>query len=249
LIFATTVAGEMGCHDAVEHMMKAANLVYGPTLLAVGTDNSVYVGNMGRIDVHVEIMGQACHSSDPSRGRNAIDGARQFLNALRDVPLPPPDPALGQPSLTPTLIASSPAISHTVPDRCRLVLDRRLIPGEEMTTALADIVDCRQRVDGLDVEVRGGRFNYPSRTSLDAPLVQLALAALHAEGTEAACRYARWTLDAGFFSRQGVDVILLGPGDETMAHTDAEMVSLDDVEVAARAYARILRAMVSGSHS
>ncbi len=248
LIFATTVAGEMGCHDAVDHMMDEGALNYGPTLLAVGTNNAVYVGNMGRIDIHVEILGQACHSSNPSQGRNAIEGARQFLNAMRQVPLPPPDPDLGQPSLTPTSIASSPTISHTVPDYCRLVLDRRLIPGEEMDRALADVAKCGEEVSGLEVHVQGGRFNYPSKTALDAPLVQAALAALRAEGIDAACRYARWTLDAGFFSRQGVDAILLGPGDETMAHTDAEMVAISDVELAARAYVRILRSMVSAPH-
>jgi len=245
VLFATTVAGEMGCHDAVDHMMQAGQFAFGPTLLAVGTNNAVYAGNMGRTDVHVEVFGQACHSSNPGQGRNAIEGARQFLNALQAVPLPPPDPDLGQPSLTPTLIASSPTISHTVPDYCRLVLDRRLIPGEEMEQALADISKCADDVTGPDVRVEGGRFNYPSKTSLDAPLVQAALAALRNEGAEPACRYARWTLDAGFFTRERVDAILLGPGDERMAHTDAEMVALKDVELAARAYVRILRAMAS----
>jgi acetylornithine deacetylase/succinyl-diaminopimelate desuccinylase-like protein len=248
VLFAATVAGEMGCHDAVDHMMQAGSFNYGPTLLAVGTNNTVYAGSMGRIDVHVEIMGRACHSSNPALGRNAIEGARQFLNALQGVPLPAPDPDLGQPSLTPTLIASSPSISHTVPDRCRLVLDRRLIPGENMERALADIVECGEQVSGLEVKVEGGRFNYPSKTARDAPLIQAALAAVRAEGIAPVCRHARWTLDAGFFTRQGVDAILLGPGDEKMAHTDAEMVALSDVELAARTYVRILRAMVSEVH-
>ncbi len=154
LIFATTVAGEMGSHEAVEHMMRGGLLADGPALLAVGTNNQVYVGNMGRLDVHVEVAGKACHSSSPSNGRNAIEGARQFLNALREVPLPPPDPDLGQPSLTPTMIASSPAISHTVPDLCSLVLDRRLIPGEEMDEALEDIVRCGERIADYPVNVR-----------------------------------------------------------------------------------------------
>jgi acetylornithine deacetylase/succinyl-diaminopimelate desuccinylase-like protein len=99
----------------------------------------------------------------------------------------------------------------------------------------------------LDVEVRGGRFNYPSKTRRDAQLVEVTLGALRAEGVDAACRYARWTLDAGFFSRHGVPVVMVGPGDESMAHTDAEMVLLGDVEAAARSYLRILRAMASTS--
>jgi len=245
VVFATTVAGEMGCHDAVAHLMKTSQLNYGPTLFAIGTNNGICVGNMGRIDVEVEIRGLACHSSNPTRGRNAIEGARQFLNALREVPLPPPDPDLGQPSITPTLIASSPTVSHTVPDFCRIVLDRRLIPGEEMSVALADIEACRDKVSGLEVTVRGGRFNYPNKASLDSPLVRAATEALEAEGVAARRYYARWTLDGGYFGRQGVDAVLMGPGDESLAHTDAEMVRLGDVEAASRAYVRVLRAMAS----
>ena len=82
LILGTVVAGEMGCHDAVQHMMAAGDLSFGPTLLAVGTDNSVALGNMGRVDVPVEIIGQACQSSDPSKGRNATTGGCQFLRLL-----------------------------------------------------------------------------------------------------------------------------------------------------------------------
>ena len=245
IIFATTVAGEMGCHDAVEHMMTAGGRAYGPTLLAVGTNNSVCVGNMGRIDVHVEITGKVCHSSDPSKGRNAIEGARQFLNALREVKLPPPDADLGQPSLTPTFITSTPTSRHTVPDHCTITLDRRLIPGEDTGAALADIQGCGAAVHGLEVVVNGGRFNYPSKTPLDTRLVQAALEALHAEGLDATWHYSRSALDAGFFTRHGVAAIQLGPGDETMAHTEFEMVSLKDVETAACVYVRILEAMAA----
>jgi len=245
IVFATTVAGEMGCHDAVEYMMATGGMAYGPTLLAVGTNNSVCVGNMGRIDVHVEITGKVCHSSDPFKGRNAIEGARQFLNALRDVKLPPPDADLGQPSLTPTFITSTPTSRHTVPDHCMITLDRRLIPGEDTGVALADIERCSAAVHGLGVAVKGGRFNYPSKTPLDTNLVQAALEALRSEGLEATWHYSRSALDAGFFTRHGVAAIQLGPGDETMAHTEFEMVSLEDVETAARVYVRILEAMTA----
>jgi acetylornithine deacetylase/succinyl-diaminopimelate desuccinylase-like protein len=199
---------------------------------------------MGRVDVHVEITGQACHSSDPSKGRNAIEGACQFMRYMADVPLPEADPDLGKPTLTPTFITSWPTASHTVPSHCRLVLDRRLIPGEEIAQALDDLTACGQRVEGFEVKVEGGRFNYPSKTALAAPLAQIALAALEAEGAEPRTHYWRSTLDAGFFSRQGVDVIQFGPGDYSMAHTDDEMIALADVELAARVYVRILETML-----
>jgi acetylornithine deacetylase/succinyl-diaminopimelate desuccinylase-like protein len=36
---------------------------------------------------------------------------------------------------------------------------------------------------------------------------------------------------------------MLGPGDEALAHTDEEMVSIHDLEVAVRVYVRIMKAM------
>jgi succinyl-diaminopimelate desuccinylase len=244
LILAATVSGEMGCHDAVAHMMSSMSLPFGPTILAVGSNNAVGVANMGRIDAHVEVMGTACHSSDPAKGRNAIEGARRFLTALLAVPMPPADPDLGRPTLTPTFIDSWPTSSHTLPSRCRLILDRRLVPGEDMQEALAGIDACRQQVDGFDITVTGGRFNYPSKTPLGDPLVGAALSALSAQGLPERCVYHRGATDAGFFSRHGVGVINMGPGEEAMMHTNAEMVALSDLEQGAMVYESILQALL-----
>ena len=244
LIFAATVAGEMGCHDAVDHMMSSLSLPFGPTILAVGSNNAAGIANMGRIDVHVEVLGVSCHSSDPAKGRNAIEGARRFLTALLDVPMPPADPDLGQPTLTPTFIDSWPTSSHTLPSRCRIILDRRLIPGEDMQEALAAIDACGKQVDGFDISVMGGRFNYPSTTSTSDPLVGAALSALSAQGLPQSVIRHRGATDAGFFSRHGVGVINMGPGEEAMMHTNAEMIAVADLERGAMVYEGILHALL-----
>ena len=121
---------------------------------------------------------------------------------------------------------------------------RRHVPHQaKLGPGDSDVKDCGSREPGFEVIVQGGRFNYPSKSPKDASLVQAASAALSAEGIAPVCRYARWALDAGFFRRHDVDAIMLGPGDEALAHTDGEMVSLHDLEVAAGVYVRIMRAM------
>ena len=61
----------------------------------------------------------------------------------------PADPALGPPTLSVGVIAggSSP---NTVPDRCRIDLDRRLLPGEDPAAAVADLGAFLRAYSGID---------------------------------------------------------------------------------------------------
>jgi acetylornithine deacetylase/succinyl-diaminopimelate desuccinylase len=55
--------------------------------------------------------------------------------------------------------------------------------------------------------------------------------------TEAQLVYSPAALDAGFLNRNGIDTIMSGPGDLRFAHTDQEIVSLQEVRDAAKIYA------------
>ena len=44
-------------------------------------------------------------------------------------------------------------------------------------------------------------------------------------------------LDAGYLNEKGIETVMFGPGDLAFAHTDAEVVPLEQVRRAARVYA------------
>jgi acetylornithine deacetylase/succinyl-diaminopimelate desuccinylase-like protein len=145
---------------------------------------------------------------------------------------------LGKATLTVTQIKSAPDISHTVPDTCRITLDRRLLPGDDPDVALGSIRDAVANMSPWSVEVTRGAFMYPSEVGADcavAAAVRHAGRALNEQDGEVF--YSPAALDAGHLNQRGIETIMFGPGDLRFAHTDQEVVSVQEVRDAARIYA------------
>jgi len=135
-------------------------------------------------------------------------------------------------------VRSGPEISHTIPDFCRVVLDRRLLPGEDSDTAFHDIENALKDVDSFTVEATRGAVMYQSDVA-EGCAVALATGAAIRELSqkEAGFFYSPAALDAGFLNRHGIETIMFGPGDLRFAHTDQEAVALQEVRDAAKIYA------------
>ena len=233
-----SLAGETGRHDAAKFILEYGSIQARHGVVGLGTCNRVCLGNKGRLDVEVIVRGRSCHSSTPSAGVDAVKGARKVMDRLDGLRLGPGHPKLGVATLTPTRIESGPAISHTIQDVCRVVLDRRLLPGEDPDRALEELRTALRGLDPWSIEVIPGAFMYPSEVSPDCPVATALKAACEVIG----CRpsepfYSPAALDAGYLNRMGIETVMFGPGDLRFAHTDSELVSLAEVRESARIYA------------
>jgi len=238
LILAVSLAGETGRHDAAKFILENDAISARSAIIGLGTSNRICLGNKGRIDVEIIVRGKLAHSSMPEKGVNAVDGFRRALERLDRLPLGAGHPGLGSATLTVTQVRSGPDISHTIPDVCRAVLDRRLLPGEDPDAAFRDIQDALKEVAGWSIEVTRGAFMYPSEVAKDCALAAAtASASRELTKREAELFHSPAALDAGFLNRNGVETIMLGPGDLRFAHTDQEAVSLQEVRDAAKIYA------------
>ncbi len=231
-------AGETGRHDAVRaYLAEAGEPQPAWTIVAIGTNSEICVANKGRVDATVTVRGRSSHSGTPWVGLNAIDGARQVLDRITELSLAGEHPQLGRATLTPTAIHSFPPATHTVPDEVRIVLDRRLLPGDLPEPALEQL---RAAIEGLDpyrVKLEPGAFMYPSELAADAPLVRLLDATYRALGHPTRLRYSHGAIDAGYFNQHGIPAVMLGPGEQELWHTDDESVAVDEVRLCAAAYA------------
>ncbi len=236
----TCVAGEMGNHTVAEAIVRTHGLEAWGIILAVSTGGKIGLGNLGRVDIHVEVVGKPAHSSSPAAGVNAVDGAVEFAMRLRNLPPLPADPDLGQATLAITSIRSEPIAPHTIPARCLMMLDRRLVPGEDPATAVSSIAQQASGIGPARVSVRGGDFNLPGKISADHLLAQRAVAAAKEVGLDGSFFYRRAALDAGYFLKLGIPTIMWGPGDPALAHTDEERASLADAVQLAHAYRAFL---------
>jgi acetylornithine deacetylase/succinyl-diaminopimelate desuccinylase-like protein len=248
LLFLVSMAGETGSHEAVtaffEEAGQASAIVPGDAVIVMGTGNEVCLGNKGRVDVAVEITGRSCHSSTPHLGINALEAATTCVSRLKDVRMPPPDPDLGPVTLVATKAETFPKASHTIPERAELMLDRRLLPGEEPGPAVEGIREALGDVSPSGLNVQGGKFQYANKVKADASLPSAAQRAVLGRRKASNPYYMNAALDAGYFCVRGHEAICLGPGDMALAHTDAEMVSVGDVIDGAWIYLEILQGLL-----
>ena len=203
-------------------------------VLTVGTRNAVSIGNRGRVDVHVEIHGEPTHSSVALElGRNPIPVVAEVLRRIAALELDPAEhPALGRRSILPYKLTAGPIAPHTTPAWCRIVFDRRLLPGDDPADAVGEVAAA---LDGLDVSVTQGATMLPALVDDDATVVRALLAA-GAHGTFV----PRSTFDAGYPCSIGIPTVMCGPlsGElDTTGVLGDDVVSRDQLVEAAEIYA------------
>ena len=215
-------------------------------IVAEPTDLQTIVAARGDAYLEFTVRGRSAHSGSPSDGVNAIYGAAVLvadLETWQQQLQHAPHPLVGSPTWSVGQIHGGTGTS-IVPAECRVVADRRLLPGESIETVLADVT---KRVASLRLDERGvtvdvqATMDMPGfETATDHRFVvatDRALAAVGGPGMplggwSAAC-------DGGFVARDaGVPVVVLGPGSvANQAHRADESVDLGELLVASRAYA------------
>lgn len=244
LIFSLTTAGETGRHDAVESVMRSLEDDPQFALVCIGTGNKIAVGNKGRVDFDVLVKGKAAHSSAPWNGINAVSGARKILDRLERLDLGvKAHPAFGPATLTPTAIESSPRATHTVPEAVRITFDRRLLPGEDPEVAFRRIQEAVCIEPPWRVEVVRGPVMYPNEIALDGAFHSKLRSAFERAG-HMKCEnfYCNFALDAGYFSRRGIESAMLGPGEVDQFHSSEEQVLVSDLVAMSDVYYELIRA-------
>jgi putative selenium metabolism hydrolase len=225
-------------------------------VLAEPSGLDVTRGQRGRLEMRLVTHGRSAHAARPDLGDNAIYtaarlafGLELLAGQLGD------DDFLGSGTLAVTEISSRASSRNAVPDRCELIIDRRLTLGENETLALAEV----QRViarEGVPAEVEVTEYHATSYTGYachvrelypvwvmaeDHPLV-LAVVRAAREQLKRRPRITRWDFSTeGVYTAgvAGIPTVGFGPGDPRLAHTADEHVPLADVYAAAEVYARL----------
>lgn len=212
-------------------------IVGEPTRLRVVT------AHKGDAWLEVRTRGQAAHSAQPERGRNAVHRMARVVDLLETVYQRQLSrrrhPLLGAPTVNVGRIDGG-TQPNIVPDSCRIEVDRRMLPGETLRGVLAEMARVLRR-PGLAAHCADlkGADCPPLETPSDHPWVQRLL---HVN------RQRRPTgvpffCDAAILSAAGIPSVVFGPGDIAQAHTDEEWVSCRCVDLAAERLTRFLRAL------
>ncbi|HEX8273755.1 MAG TPA: M20/M25/M40 family metallo-hydrolase [Longimicrobiaceae bacterium] len=247
------------------HLMESAGLRPGAVILGEATGCNLYTGHRGHAELAVEIHGRAAHASAPETGRNPNGLLPHVLLALDELArAQPTHPVLGRATFTPTVVECWPKSGNVIPDRVRITLDLRVLPGwsEERTLERIRAV-LAERVppsEGMRVEVLPGRATHRAWTGWvdehsnftpgylladDHPVVRAAAGALRASlGREPAIRQWKFGTDGGHTcGTHGVPTIGFAPGEEALAHTNRERLELASAREAFDAYPPLIRSV------
>lgn len=220
----------LGIQSLVESGLRA-----DCAIVAEPTELNIVKAHKGVARWQLETAGIACHTSRPERGTNAIYRMARIVRRIEEyanrLQLSRTDSLLGPPTMAVGMVHGG-VSPNTVPDHCRIEIDRRLLPGETADGAVADLDGFLKSSPEID-------FPY----SVIPP--RMACPALDPTGSEDLVRRLGLAIgkhevvgvpygtDASTLAEAGVPSVVFGPGDIAQAHTKDEWVELAEVERAA----------------
>jgi succinyl-diaminopimelate desuccinylase len=223
-------------HAKATARLVAAGHVGDFVICGEPTDLQIGVQAKGALVLRLDVRGRSAHGSMPALGRNAVLEAIDIYHRVERLPFmsarsqlfDPPTVNLGR-------IAGGDAVNR-VPDRCTLVLDVRILPGQDPDEVVAQV-----RSLGPPVEVL---YQVPA-ADLDPrhPGVHLLRRVVHGHRQGRALSVGRaGASDAVLFLERGIPSVEFGP-------TGADHHGPDEhVEIASLAvYRRVLTEFVEAA--
>jgi acetylornithine deacetylase ArgE len=237
VILAYTVDEEhtfLGAQELVKQGLQADYaIVAEPTLL------NIVSAHKGVVRWLVETTGRACHSSRPEQGVNAIYRMGRLLAGLaayaEQVRTRLPDPALGPRTLSVGRIIGG-VSPNTVPDSCRVDVDRRLLPGETSESAAADLESFLRDTPGVDFPFTLTQTHAPCpplSPAASGELVARLGAVIDTVTGRHEVHAVPYGTDASTIAGAGIPAVVFGPGDIAQAHTKDEWIDLAQLAPAA----------------
>jgi succinyl-diaminopimelate desuccinylase len=253
-LLVTEVADEETTGAGAIHVIAEAGVRPDGVIVGEQTLNCVAIGEKGAVGVEIVVTGRTAHGALPWEGANAIEGMAQVIVALgREL-----HPRLRErthpffrPSSASVNLIEGGVKANVVPDRCRIYVDRRLIPGEDPAVATGEIAAIAQAavrdLPGIAVVVHPTPDALPATMSdPDGALAKAMLAANTHLGLSTALTGFSMATDGRHFAAAGIPTLIYGPGDPRLAHVPDEWVGIDEVLEATRAYALAALALLGG---
>ena len=212
-------------------------------LIAEPTELDVVVAHKGATRWKIRTRGRACHSSDPSKGVNAIYRMARVVECLEEfaAKLPtqiPPHALCGSATLSVGRIEGGLSV-NTVPDECTIEIDRRVIPREDTTGVMDQVGEfLRERLD-FEFEMLPPWMRAPALPDdVNLPWADRLLESVRAVTGRGEKIGVQFGTHASRTAAAGVPSIVFGPGSIAQAHTKDEWIETRQLEQAVEIYYR-----------
>lgn len=227
----------LGARRLVEQGLHAdCAVITEPTELGL-----VRVSN-GQVNLELLVRGKSAHGSTPESGKNAIEAAARVIVALGEQARrlrARVHPLIGPTTLNVGTIHGG-LVTSIVPAECRVTVDRRVIPGDSIDDAVADLDELLEQLRALDptleVERRVMMAVPPVEVPEELPLCRIMRdTTAQILGKDLGYSGLRGSTDAATFQSAGIPTLIFGPGSlSKAAHRANESVPLAELHAAAR---------------
>ncbi|HIV99190.1 MAG TPA: YgeY family selenium metabolism-linked hydrolase [Candidatus Ornithospirochaeta avicola] len=227
------------------------------------TSCRIYRGHRGRMEIRVILRGISCHGSAPERGVSAAYKAARAALAIEKLNndlQPDEENFLKKGTCTVSQIDVHGPSQCAVPDYAMLYIDRRLTWGEDADLAISQVRKYVAEATGdkpedIIVEMpdyeKVGWTEKPYSQELYFPTWKLdkdhplVVAAVHSyeELFDKEPVVDKWTFSTNLVATTGrhkIPAIGFGPGDEAQAHAPNEINRIDDLQICAEFYTRLV---------
>lgn len=211
------------------------------TVYVEPTQLAVYPAQIGFFITDIKITGKSAYFGVPELGRDALKASHAVMSALWThsdaISARAEHPLIGRGFLLITGLSGGGFIA--VPEECTLSLIRKLLPGESLDTAAAELESViRGAVVDPQIEIE---ISYPagrdhalggSATEIDQNLPEVSMLcaavgeAMTGRGTIQGAPF--WSESPFFVNRLGVPAVYCAPGDIRNCHTFEEHVDVEE---------------------
>ena len=225
-------------HGYLENI--GAAIIAEPSLL------KLFTASKGVLWLEFITAGKTAHGSMPECGKNAIQMMNAIINKLVDYPFQySPHPLLEGPSLNIGTVSGG-VKTNVVPDFCKMTVDIRTVPGQNHQQIINDmhgiLAELEQTIPGFTGSLSVLTNRQPVETDPDAEIIRMSMEASKTVlGLELnPCGVKFYTDASVFVPALGLPVLVLGPGDEKMAHQPDEYVEIENYIAAIKLYVAVI---------
>lgn len=190
------------------------------------------------------VKGRAAHASRPELGVNAISKAAKFIREIETYSENIKSrihKLVGYSRCSVTVIHGG-LKENIIPDLCRIIIDRRMIPGETIENCTLEIREILNRIKSLDPEfnydLKVMKYSESAEIPIDSEIYRALSKSLREIGVEPKPWGTPYTCDVrNFINDAKIPAVTFGPGNIENCHCVDEWIDLNEVLTASKALA------------
>lgn len=218
------------------------------SMVSEATGLNVVTGHRGRAVFDVLVHGRPAHSMWPERGVSAIVNAAILINSLNKLPSPN-HARMGRSTVNVLKVEGGQEEVMLVPDRCRILIDRCLVPGHNSKDALLELKTLIKEL-GIEADSRFIERETPFCDSFEMAegheaVRRVVEAATKVLGRVPNLEYHEGPCDSCILVNQGdVPTVEFGPLGGRLHESD-EFVDIESVKKTTAVYKQLIRTLLS----